>query len=227
MIIDLVDTLADRVIQLLLYRKQARKTLLDDHITPVFEEFEAVHNAYLAAFDKYRTLILNAKELKASSPILTTIEKDNLFTANQRAKVFELAKAAEDELVGPFVESIYRYLIDARVVDPLSNYEEPDIIFTQRWRHSLMEQLSIIFEGDWETQFEAGTHRPPYTEEEKRQKMEEKLAQFKIPQGDSRKTEKLKTALALEALDQIVHDMQLQYQKVSAEYFRLKKSLNS
>ena len=42
MIIDLVDKLLDRGIQLLTHRKQMRMVLLDTYVSPVFSEFEQV-----------------------------------------------------------------------------------------------------------------------------------------------------------------------------------------
>lgn len=39
MIIDLVDKLVDRVVQLLKYEKQMRTQVRDTYVAPVFEEF--------------------------------------------------------------------------------------------------------------------------------------------------------------------------------------------
>jgi hypothetical protein len=226
MLVDLIDKLADRIIQLFNYRKQARKTLLDDYITPIIKEFEIVHDAYLDSFKEYRNLIQNATELKSSSSILSTIEKDNLFTANQRAKVFELAKVAEDEVVGKFIELIYRYLVDTRIVNPLSNEEQPDLIYTQLWRQSLIGELSNIFKENWQMVFDPSASRPPLTEEEIEQEIGQKLSRFNIAPEEDRKIEKLKGTLALEALDSIVHEMQLQYQEVNSEFLKVKKRLS-
>ena len=42
MLVDLVDKLIDRIIGLMNYRNDVRRTLLDDHITPIYSEFELV-----------------------------------------------------------------------------------------------------------------------------------------------------------------------------------------
>lgn len=226
MIVDLIDKLADRIIQLISYRKQARKTLLNDYITPIYEQFESVHQAYLVSFNQYRSLIQSATELNTNSPILGNIEKDNLFTASQRVKVFELAKAAEDEVVGGFIGSVYRYLVDTRVVNPLSNEEKPDLIYTQLWRQSLVGELSDIFEENWQSVIDSSASRPPLTEEEIEQELGQKCNQFKIDQEDDLKIEKLKRFLALDTVDGIVYEMQSQYQEVNSEYFKVKKRLS-
>ena len=226
MIVDLIDKLADRIIQLISYRKQARKTLLNDYITPIYEQFESVHQAYLDSFDQYRVLIQNTTELNMNNSILDNIEKDNLFTASQRAKVFELAKAAEDEVVGGFVNSVYRYLINTRVVNPLSQEKEPDLIYTQMWRTSLIGDLSVIFMEEWEDVIAPSCSRPPLTDEELEQELEQKCIQFNIDPEDALWSEKLKRVLALGAIDNIVYEMQSQYQKVNSEYFKAKKRLS-
>ena len=232
MIVDLIDKLVDRVIQFVNYKKESRKTLLNDYITPIYEEFEIVHDAYLTSFNEYRNFLKEATELSPNSPILDTIEKDNLFNAKQRAKVFELTEAAQDEEVGGFLQSIYRYLVDTRVAaDPLSNDEKPDkqkpdIIYTQYWRRSLIRELSEIYKENWQAVIDPSAGRPPLSEEDIRHELEQKYKQFRIEIEDAQKIEKLKRALSLEALDSIVHEMQTQYQKVISEYLKVKKKLS-
>jgi len=62
MLIDLVDKLIDRVIQLLTYQHKMRATLLETYVTTVFTEFEKVHSAYLESFSNYRDFILSSEE---------------------------------------------------------------------------------------------------------------------------------------------------------------------
>lgn len=62
MIVELVDKLVDRAIQLLTYRKQMRTVLRDTYVAPVFAEFEQAHSAYLESFARYRDLIQGTKD---------------------------------------------------------------------------------------------------------------------------------------------------------------------
>ena len=86
MIIDLIDKLADRIIQLLTYRKQMRADLLEKYVLPVFGEFEQVHSAYLESFARYRGLIESSSDPNWIKSLQATLERDNLFSANCRSK---------------------------------------------------------------------------------------------------------------------------------------------
>ena len=101
MIVDLIDKLTDRVIQLLTLRKQQRQDLLQRYVSPVFAEFEQVHSAYLESFARYRQMIQDAYDLNWIQTLLATLERDNLCTANCRSKVIHLAQAEQDESLRP------------------------------------------------------------------------------------------------------------------------------
>ena len=164
MLVDLIDKLIDRIIQLVNYRKQVRKTLLDDYISPIYSEFERVHKEYLVSFEKYRDLIKSSdSSLGKNSPILDLIRKDNLFTADERAKIIELARIAADDAVDEFVHSIYRYLVDARVVNPLAQEGNEDLAKTQLWRRSLLTELTSIFEENWQVVIDPFCSSPLWT----------------------------------------------------------------
>jgi len=166
-----------------------------------------------------------SSQLDTNSPILDRIKTDNLFTTDQRAKVFELTKVVEDDMVGPFVNSIYRYLTDTRVVNPIAQEFNPDLAYTQLWRQSLLEELGGIFSGNLQAVIDTSPSRPPLNEEQIQKEIDQMFKEFKISPTDIRKNEKLKHALAIRALDNIVHEMQSAYQEVTAEYNKLKKNL--
>lgn len=89
MIVDLIDKLIDRCIQLIQWDKQSRKNLFDDFVTPVFTEFETVYKDYLESFRRYRNLLKSSNVPLAS--VIDTIQEDNLFTEDQRARLSEKA----------------------------------------------------------------------------------------------------------------------------------------
>jgi hypothetical protein len=109
MIIDLVDKLANRLIQLLTYKQEKRAELLEKHITPVFEEFERVHSAYLESFSRYRDQILNAQTADWIPSLQAMLRKDNLFSANTRSKIRRMAQAGFYDIKEPFVTGICEY----------------------------------------------------------------------------------------------------------------------
>ena len=113
MIIDLVDKLADRIIQLLTFRKQQRGDLCEKYVSPGFAEFEAVHAAYLESFSRYRQAIQDSSDQQWLPILLSMLDRDNLFSASARSKVIRLAQSEQDGSVGPFVSEIRDYLLGA------------------------------------------------------------------------------------------------------------------
>ena len=114
MIIDLVDKLIDRCIQLVKHQKEVRRNLLKDHIDPIFDQIEIVHKGYLASFQKYRSYIKSSNHsLNLSHPIFDLILKDSLFSQSEREKLLALSRCLSDPMVGKFLSAIYSYLVYA------------------------------------------------------------------------------------------------------------------
>lgn len=222
MIVDLVDKLADRIIQLLTLRKQQRADLLEKFVSPVFAEFEAVHAAYLDSFARYRQTIEASADARWLPALVATLDRDNLFGASSRSKVIRLAQAEEDdESVGAFVAAIRDYLLGARLVGPLGREAFPHM--TQRWRQSLSKTLARIEEREWQLVIDADGARPPLSEEEIAAELDRRRARYPLP-GDP--ADALDRACALWALDEVVWDMQGQYDSVCDAYGRLRAALS-
>jgi hypothetical protein len=224
MIIDLVDKLVDRVIQLLTYRKQMRAELLETYVTPVFAEFEQVHSAYLESFSRYRDLIRSTQEPNWIQLLQATLEKDNLFSANCRSKVMRLAEAEDNDTLGPFVKGISEYLMGARLVDPLGKMTHP--LHVQRWRQSLIRTLGEIAEENWQMVLDPDGARPPLSPEEIDSELVQLRSRYPIDARSLANQDALKRACALAALDAIVREMQFQYDQVCQAYVDLRGSLS-
>lgn len=221
MIVDLVDKLADRIIQLLTLRKQQRADLLDKHVAPVFAEFEAAHAAYLDSFARYRLAIQDAGDAQWLASLVATLDRDNLFGANARSKVIRLAQAEQDESIGAFVAELRDYLLGARLVGPLGREAFPHM--TQRWRQSLSATLARIASHDWQLVIDADGARPPMSEDEIRAELDRRSARVPLPGNPA---DALERACALWALDEVVWDMQSQYDSVCAAYSALRAALS-
>lgn len=221
MIIDLVDKLADRVIQLLMVRKQQRAALLESYVSPVFAEFEAVHSAYLESFSRYRQTIQDSSDQHWLHTLLSTLDRDNLFSANSRSKVIRLAQAEQDESLGTFISEIRDYLLSARLVDPLGKEVFPHMV--QRWRQSLSKTLARIDEEDWQLVLDPNGARPPLDQHEIRAELDLRGAKYPLP-GDL--SERLKRVCALWALDEVLWEMQRQYDRVCEAYILLRANLS-
>jgi hypothetical protein len=224
MIVELVDKLVDRAIQLLTYRKQMRAVLRDTYVAPVFAEFEQVHSAYLDSFARYRDLIQGTKDPNWIRSLQATLEKDNLFSANCRSKVLRLAEAEHDEILGPFVRGISEYLLGARLVDSLGKAAFPRM--TQRWRQSLFRTLGEIADENWQMVIDPNGAAPPLIPEEMDEELERRRVRYPAGSGAATKQDAIQSACALWALDSVVGEMQDQYDQVCGAYAELRTALS-
>ena len=147
MLVDLVDKLVDRLIQLVTYRHQVRHKLWEEHIVRVFAPFEAVHEQYLSSFAKYRqTLKATRDPLTATHPIFEEIRTDNLFSEHERTRIIHLGSVGADPEIGTLVKLIHDYLVDVRVAsDPMGGYRGGRFSNPQHWRRTLLRELEAIF----------------------------------------------------------------------------------
>jgi hypothetical protein len=228
MLIDLVDKLVDRIIQLVQHRQQARQDLLKDHVGPVFAAFEAVHAQYLSSFALYRQTLKTATDpLTPQHPILDVIRTDNLFTEHERTKILGLGSAAEDPELGAFVRLIRDYVVDVRVaVDPIAGYRGRRFANPQHWRRTLIAELEAIFDESWQIVLDPNSAQPPLYGEDLENALANARREERIEEQDPRKLDKLKQAFAVRALDEIVEEMQDAYGGVASEYARLQRVLS-
>ena len=224
MIIELVDKLVDRVIQLLRYKKQMRTVLRDTYVAPVFAEFEQVHSAYLESFARYRDLIRGAKDPNWIRSLQSTLERDNLFSANCRSKVLRLAEAEHDDMLGPFVMGISEYVLGARLIDPLGKEAYPHMV--QRWRQSLFRTLGKIADENWQLVIDPDGAAPPLSPEQIDEELEQRCVRYPADSGTETKPDAQKRACALWALDGVVGEMQYQYDQVCHAYADLRAALS-
>ena len=227
MVLDLVEKLVDRLIQLATYRKQVRQQLLDEHVKPVFEAFEAVHREYLASFAKYRDVLKgSADPFEPNHPLLEAILTDNLFTQHERSRILELGQAADDPEVGPFMTAIRDYLVDTRIAeDPIAGYRGDYFIGSQHWRRSLLRELETIFARNWQTILDPDASAPPLYGEALLEALADVRRRAGIPVNDPRATDRTKAYFAVKALDEVVAGMQDAYTRVAGEYARLRQVL--
>jgi hypothetical protein len=141
MLLDLIDKLIDRTIQLVKTDKEHRKELFERFVEPVFAQFEKVHQDYLASFRQYRDLL--SKPETDRTAIIETIRRDHLFTADQRTKLKALARGAHDTAVASFVKYIHLYLTssDFYGTQPGDPAYRECVYPSQRWRQGFLRGL--------------------------------------------------------------------------------------
>ncbi len=229
MLVDLFDKLINRCIQLAERREKARKHLFDDFISPIYQEFEAIHNEYIQSFRRYRELIKSSKTpLRKNSPILDLVREDLLFTSGQRAKVIELLRFSNEPAVGQFISAIHSYLIntDAKISESLDQgFEHHLIIPHQVWRQSLLGELELIFDGQWQPLWDRDGVDYENADEWVGKALDDLSTELKLRPNDRNRIEKIKKHLAVNTLDELVDDMQGAYGLVTHEFAKLKTEL--
>jgi len=222
MVIGEIDTVLNWVVKLFNQPREKRAKLLKEEITPIFEQFEKVHAAYLESFSRYREQILNASGDNWLRPLQAMLERDNLFTGDTRSKIVRLAHELEDETLGPFVGSICNYVMDARLLEPLGREIHPHL--GQRWRQGFYKTLDRIAEESWQLVLDPNAARPPLSPKEIKQELKQITNKYSFSRKLS-KQDAVKRAAALWALDGVVGDMQRQYDLVSLAYVELRSKL--
>lgn len=148
MIIDLLDKLIDRCIQLIKHSQEAQQKLFDDFATPVYQTFEMVHDEYIKSFRTYRDIIKKEKDFSiVCDSLCEKIEEDILFNASLRAKLIELSSIMDDPVFGDFVREIHYYTMDYEYVIVGTDEErdrEIKLVDIQRWRNSLIRGLKFV-----------------------------------------------------------------------------------
>jgi hypothetical protein len=225
MIVDLIDKLVDRVVQLLNHKKQINEKLLQQYVVPVFNEFEQVHSAYLESFLCYRALIESSSDPAWLQSLHVMVERDNLFTAHNRSKLMQLAEIDADEIFGAFVTEIHEYLLGARLVNSLGSEMFPHLI--QRWRKSFLSTLKWISDEHWQMVLDPNGAGPPMPPETITDELAELSAKYPVQISNSSANDLLKRSSALWALDQVVQEMQSQYHRICNAYAQLQTSLQN
>jgi hypothetical protein len=112
MIIEALDKLIDRFLQLMNYRKQQKRELYSNFVEPVFAEFEAVHKNYLDSFKCYRQMLHSSETpLDSHHPVFDKIREDSLFSAEIRAKTAVILELESDPLIGSFAKAVATYVL--------------------------------------------------------------------------------------------------------------------
>lgn len=228
MVLQLVDQLADRLIQLITVRKRNRRELLEESIAPVFAAFEAVHAAYLESFAKYREALRTTSEpLTSAHPLVDTIRSDNLFSEHERAKILSLGSVVVDSRVEKFTDLVRGYLVDVRIAaEPIGGYRSKRFANPQHWRRTLLAELEAIFDGHWQPILDPDSSAPPLWGAELDRALSHVAREGGIADDDPARLEKLKKLYAVRALDAVVEDMQETYGSICEEYAGLKQVLS-
>lgn len=144
MLLDLIDKIIDRCIQLVEKREKADLELYSDILAPALEDFEHLYKDYVKTFMEYRRYIESSYEpTNRHHPIFDQIYEDSVLSADMRSRIFALRSFAGDPVFGRFIRRMCIFITggDARHFLVMSRP-----VITNIKRHWYQSGLKEIFE---------------------------------------------------------------------------------
>ncbi len=201
MVIDILDKLIDRLIQLIKHKEESDKKLFENFISPIYSDFEAIHKNYLDNFKKYRESLLSTNDsIELNHPVLDMMKTDSYFTAGQRKKVWKLMTQLDSQIAANIVSKITKYL--SGLIEGFEDLERPADLQPARQRLSPLEN----------------SRDNPI--------LDSTYSSLKNIFSDL-STDVDKKARAIITIDYMVAAMQQNYAEVTLEYYLIKKKLLS
>lgn len=112
MIIEIIDKLIDRCLQLVKQHNEQNQQLYSEFVAPALSDLEELHKNYMESFRAYRDLLESSDVmLDSAHPIFEQVKKDSLFSAELRTKAIVLIDFEYDPVVGSFVRAIAMYAL--------------------------------------------------------------------------------------------------------------------
>lgn len=149
MIIDLLEKLIDRLIQLAKYKQELSQEFFSNFVEPTYLEFEAIHQKYLSSFKEYRKLLKD--ESNSIKYLIDRIKEDQLFGDGQRQKLHALSisniptkktsEFCDSQLLESFIVNIHEYLMNPfQFVNEFDGHKER-VFYHQRFYNTLINVL--------------------------------------------------------------------------------------
>jgi hypothetical protein len=198
MLLDLLDKLIDRCIQLSRERNEAQERLFERELNPIQQQLQLVHDAYLASLREYLA-ILEDTTVPFPTRAATVRRKagsDNLFSADQRIKLSLLLDHrgtrdfGDPPVVAPFLASVRRYILGSLedTAGTRATREFTTMLTSQAYRTGIVNGLDEI------------EHLPDATPADR-------------------------TRLSLALVDQVLRHLQMNYAGTMQAYLALQKEL--
>jgi len=145
MLIDLIDKLIDRCIQLVQRREKQDRDLYSELLAPTLDNFESIHKNYLETFMVYKNMLQSESEsLTLDHPIFNKLIEDSQSSSDLRAKVLALRQYTKDPVFGRFIHRMCNYIMGQQNSFKILEEGEPRTPNAPRTRFS--KGLKQIFE---------------------------------------------------------------------------------
>jgi len=145
MVLDLIDKLIDKLLDLSRERERVDQNLFEESVHPTFITFEALHENYITSFQKYQAALEGNPALCSEHTVFADIVRDSLArrTLRNKLRTVQASYSSASDLAA-FVASIAVYLSfggDRFPAGSLTENEEPELAeASSRFRHWLSLQ---------------------------------------------------------------------------------------
>ncbi len=101
-IVDIIDKLVSRIIDLLKEEQRMKKSIHDDFVEPLMVQFEQIHKDYVESFIRYRKIVQRgASIVQREHPMFREVEEDVLASSTLRIKLAALWKVIHERQHNP------------------------------------------------------------------------------------------------------------------------------
>jgi len=113
MILELLEKLVDRCLQLLEIRGEHNRSLLDNHIEPVMDILNDLHKVYIKIFQEAHEAIASASDpITETRSVADKLQSASLFESTDRSKLLSVISASnQNPKLANLIDSINAYLI--------------------------------------------------------------------------------------------------------------------
>jgi hypothetical protein len=85
--------------------KESRKEFFNDFVEPAYSQFKSVHEDYLKSFQRYRELIKHSNEpLSLEHKVIAEIRQDHINTRNIRQELLNVSEVIDNQFQGDYFE---------------------------------------------------------------------------------------------------------------------------
>ncbi|HEY9643265.1 MAG TPA: hypothetical protein V6C57_22440, partial [Coleofasciculaceae cyanobacterium] len=169
---------------------------------PAYAQFKLIHEDYLKSFQRYRELIQNSSEsLNLEHKVIAEIRQDHINTRNIRQEALNLAEVIDSHFQGDY--------FDKQIQRNKKGQSEPEFAFA----NTILNYILLGTNSD-------------------RNLLEEEMYPGNVPRFEAATTlteifgreddEKTKVTKAIEKLNDVLGELQNQYDGVSKKYLQLK-----
>ncbi len=110
MIVELFDKLIDRCIQLRKVRENNNGKFLANHVDPVMDSFQVVHQTYIDTFQSLRGAIKNGQPDTCHVQLREQLESDSLWSLGERVRLHRSVATLTDKRAVPLATAISEYM---------------------------------------------------------------------------------------------------------------------